>query len=305
MATNQPGRGREQRAFATVAEKVESVAQGIEADLKVLFLNFSRVDDGDLSSPGIVFIGADHVWRELTTEGKRLQGKVLGDYKKLCDLLRVLLTQRPSQELVEFNEARERVVEAIEQTNLTWYRTTDEAHQETAELIRKQRAFVVGLHSDSEDVVLIPDTNALILGSALEAWSFEGIPCFELCLVPTVLDELDKLKINGNEKARSKAKKVIAQVKEFRRRGPLTHGITVVAGKVTMRAIAIEPNVSLSLPWLNAGNADDRILASVVEVMRRNSRACVILVTHDINLQNKAEFALLPFIEPPRAEEVP
>lgn len=158
MAATQTDGGRRARAFATVAENIETAARRIEADLEVLFLKFSGVEYRDMSSPGVVFIDAcgDHIWRELPLEGKRLQGKILSDYKRLCELLRVLLAQRPSQELAEFNEARERVVEAIEQTRRTWFSSTAEAHSETVALFRQQCEFVAGLHSDRESVVLVP-----------------------------------------------------------------------------------------------------------------------------------------------------
>ena len=54
-----------------------------------------------------------------------------------------------------------------------------------------------------------------------------------------------------------------------------------------------------SLPWLDANNDDDRIIASVVEMMRVRPRCEVVLVTRDINMQNKAEFARITFVEPP------
>ncbi len=294
-----------ERPFATVGDNVESAAFRIEGDLESLLTRFSGVDYRSQSIPGFTVISTagDYVWRELTTDAKRLQGKVLVDYRKLCALLKVLLAQRPGQEMKDFMEAEERIVEVIEQDCRTHYRSTTEAHRETVALFRKQRAFVVDLNSDREDVVLVPDTNALILGRAMETWRFDGIRRFELCLVPTVLEELDKLKLDRNEDVRSKAKKIIAQLKEFRRRGPLTRGVSVVTGQVTLRSMAIEPDVASSLPWLNVEHADDRFLASVVEVMRVNPRSAVILVTHDINLQNKAEFAELPFMEPPIASD--
>ena len=49
--------------------------------------------------------------------------------------------------------------------------------------------------------------------------------------------------------------------------------------------------------WLDPSNADDRLMATFIEVMRRNPRSAVVLVTRDLNLQNKMEFARLPFIE--------
>jgi hypothetical protein len=63
-------------------------------------------------------------------------------------------------------------------------------------------------------------------------------------------------------------------------------------------AIAAEPRMSDSLPWLDPGSPDDRLLASVIEVMRLNPRASVIVVTRDINFQNKLEFARVPFVSP-------
>lgn len=53
------------------------------------------------------------------------------------------------------------------------------------------------------------------------------------------------------------------------------------------------------LPWLDPTNNDDRFLASVVEIARENTRCVVAIVTGDINLQNKARFARMPFCEPP------
>jgi hypothetical protein len=54
-----------------------------------------------------------------------------------------------------------------------------------------------------------------------------------------------------------------------------------------------------SLPWLDPSNADDKILAAFIEVMRLRTAHPGFIVTRDINLQNKAEFARLPFLEPP------
>jgi hypothetical protein len=64
-------------------------------------------------------------------------------------------------------------------------------------------------------------------------------------------------------------------------------------------AIPVEPKMSDSLPWLDPASLDDRLLASVIEVMRLNPHASVIVVTRDINFQNKLEFARVPS-SPPR-----
>jgi hypothetical protein len=56
--------------------------------------------------------------------------------------------------------------------------------------------------------------------------------------------------------------------------------------------------MSHSLPWLDPASLGDRLLASVIEVMRLDPHASVIVVTRDINLQNKLEFARVPFVNP-------
>jgi predicted ribonuclease YlaK len=106
------------------------------------------------------------------------------------------------------------------------------------------------------------------------------------------------------ESVRDKSEKVIRIVKECRRRamsagGKLSEGAPLVKGVCDIIAIATEPDMEKSLPWLDKQNNDDRLLAGVIEVMRLRPRSPVFLVSRDINLQNKADFANVPYVEPP------
>jgi predicted ribonuclease YlaK len=146
----------------------------------------------------------------------------------------------------------------------------------------------------------IPDTNALIYNPKLEGWSFEGSPQFVLLLMPTVLSELDQMKLAGRNKLlRGKADRLVRQIMEYRRRGNLLEGVPLRKGSHRLRTLAIEPDFKNSLPWLDPGNNDDRILAGFVEVMRQHPRCPVVLVTRDINLTNKADYAKVPCVLPP------
>ena len=117
-------------------------------------------------------------------------------------------------------------------------------------------------------------------------------------MVPTVLSELDKLKVDHrNPDVRDKAEKIIRQIKEYRRRGPLNAGVVLVENRIRRRSSAVEVRASEVLPWLDPDSADDRILASCFETMRTHSRSRVTLVTGDINLQNKAEMARLSYLD--------
>ena len=58
---------------------------------------------------------------------------------------------------------------------------------------------------------------------------------------------------------------------------------------ITIKAIAIEPDMQDTLSWLDKENRDDRIIASVLEVQSSYPNALVVLVTGDVNLSNKAD----------------
>jgi len=152
--------------------------------------------------------------------------------------------------------------------------------------------------------VIVPDTNALLFNPDIQNWSFDLIEKFSIVLMPTVLSELDKLKVDSrSESVRQKSEKLIRQIKEYKRRGKLTEGVTIVKNKIQLVAIAVEPKNSASLSWLDLDNNDDQLLASCFEIMRQMLNSQVILSTRDINLQNKAEFAHLSFVEPPKVIE--
>lgn len=108
----------------------------------------------------------------------------------------------------------------------------------------------------------------------------------------------DKIE-HKNPEVRAKAERLIRGVKEYRRRGSLADGVTIARGVSSVATIATEPRMGDSLYWLDAANDDDRIIASVLEVMRVRPRSAVVLVTRDINMQNKADYGRIPFVEPP------
>ena len=66
---------------------------------------------------------------------------------------------------------------------------------------------------------------------------------------------------------------------------------------VKFNTIANEPDMKSSLSWLRGDVRDDRIIASVLELQSVNPVSRVILVTGDINLQNKADVAMIECID--------
>ena len=48
-----------------------------------------------------------------------------------------------------------------------------------------------------------------------------------------------------------------------------------------------------TISWLDPGSQDDRIIASVLFLQTRHPNSSVVLITGDINLQNKADAAFI------------
>ena len=250
-----------------------------------------------------VFIaGPSHAFEPpLSRSQKRFQSRLRGESDRFFAEVRALLAHESEAVQRVIASHQETLQRLLDLSHLLPYPDTDAAKNGAAVAMSGLLEALANLDDPTEGTfVLIPDTNALISSPAFEAWSFAGIPVFEILLLPTLLSELDSLKIEHRvPEVRHKANAVIRQIKEYRRRGSLTEGVFVVNGRIGLRSVAVEPRVDDLLPWLDPACGDDRMLAGCVEAMRMHSRSVVALVTGDINLQNKAEFARVPFIEPP------
>ena len=283
----------------TVIDNLKGTADQIQKLFRILLLDHSDINynasDVVVLAP---FVG--NYYRELDDSGRQIQSQLLEEYRRYRDILKTLVIDQPQDTLDEFNHADELLMWIIEQNN-TQFKTSEEALEKATEALSTQLNLLKRLYDvSSGETTYIPDTNALLFNPDLEAWKFEETQKFVLLLLPTVLSELDSLKImHRNEDVRKKSEKLIKKIKEYRRRGKLTTGVTVVRDVIRIQAAAIEPNLETSLPWLDSTNNDDRILAAVIEVMRNRPRSPVIVVSRDLNFQNKAELANIPFVEPP------
>jgi hypothetical protein len=250
---------------------------------------------------GLVFIGANYAWPELDHAGHRLQSRLLTENSELAPLVGVLLSGIPSAAEKDVRLGQDGISEVIDQSHLCWHSSRQEAWASVEEALDMQIELLNRLYDPTEGaVILMPDTNALLWNPDIEQWRFPDLESFELVITATVLSEIDRLKTeHRNEDVRSKATGIVNRLKSYRQRGRLADGVPLTTPVSTIRTLAIEPDFEDNLPWLDSSHADDRILASLVEVMRTHTRSAVALVTRDINLQNKAEFASLPFLEVP------
>jgi hypothetical protein len=290
----------------TVTENLRQTGEQMRAIARELLLSHSGLTrDWSVNNPDgdIVFISAcgNFEWNPLDQEGRRVQSRIRGMFDRYYATLRGLLRAQPPDVQDALAESARAAYEVIDQQGLTWIKTTDEAGHKFDAAIGALVEQVACLYDGFEGThVYVPDTNALCYNPQVEEWSYDESPSFAMVLLPTVLSELDQLKVNHrNEDFRQKAEGLIRRIKGYRSRGRLSDGVTLRKGRSTLKTVAVEPRMEESLPWLDANNNDDRLLAGVLEVMRLHPRCPVLLVTRDINLQNKAEYAGFPFVEPP------
>lgn len=252
------------------------------------------------SNSGIVIIAPPYKWGKLSDEGKQLQGRILKQYNRLTDMIKILIIDLPKQNLNFLEKTMPQVLEIIEQNKTLFSSSPQECLNKAIGKIDDQLKMLDGLYdSNPNTIIYVPDTNAILTNPNLEKWVFEEVEGYTVVLVPVVLSELDKLKIDGrHETLRDKAKSFIKKIKEYMRRGTISEGVKL-SGKNKIKTIAVEPNFEKTLPWLDETNNDDRMIASYIEVVRQHPRSNVILVTADINMQNKAAFANAMFIDPP------
>ena len=72
---------------------------------------------------------------------------------------------------------------------------------------------------------------------------------------------------------------------------------------ITVQTEAREVDVRAVLDWLDPTVPDDRLLAAALRLQSDHPSGAVVLVTSDLNLQNKADAAGLPYIETPPTVE--
>jgi rRNA-processing protein FCF1 len=148
-------------------------------------------------------------------------------------------------------------------------------------------------------VRVVPDTNTLLSNPAVEKYApVVGSSAYLVHIVTTVLGELDELKDRGRTPdVREKAAKAVRRLKGYRDRGSLAEGVTI-AGKIRLRLEHREVDARSVLQWLDPDVPDDRIIAAALRLQSNHPAGLVILVTTDINLQNKADAVGLPYAEP-------
>lgn len=249
----------------------------------------------------VLIVVHPYFWKKLPIEYRSGQAQLLGRYRHWHELFKRCHIQHSTDVHESIDQVNADILSAIELES--GWGTAATVQQNRASLSEKIGVFhqLLNQHTAIEpDFVVVPDTNAL-LKSADPSCYTTAIGCarFRFIIVPTVLAELDELKrTRGTQPVGQKAEKAIRVIKGLRNQGSVREGVTV-ARTITVQMIPTEPKMSSLPSWLDADNHDDRIIGSILEIQCEQPAATVVLVTDDLNLQNKAEMAFLPWAEPP------
>jgi hypothetical protein len=286
----------------SVAEQIEVEAEAIMVDLQAL-MALSHVEPSPkrvIFGMGVVDATGDHRWVELSPEGKTLQGKLHIAYDKFSKHVEVLLFGQTESLLGRYRKATSRVKWAINQSNRVNMHSTSvqELLPSVVAALREHADIVSRLYSSTGMPIFIPDTNAIYYNISIEDWHSLYPAGFTICLVPTVISEIDRHKTEHRvDGVRKKAETFTRKISEYRRRGSLLTGVPL-AGKMRVMAVATEPREG-GFDWLDLSQADDRIIASTLEIMRANTQSSVVIVTRDAGMHNKCELGGLTCVEPP------
>jgi rRNA-processing protein FCF1 len=163
--------------------------------------------------------------------------------------------------------------------------------------IERQLALIEDLPAAVEppELIVLPDTNALIQDPAMESWVLGDKPA-TIVIAQEVVSELDRKKVEGNASVAAKADGLIRRLNEYGRRGDTLVGVNL-AGRLRLRELALAPDMSLMPEGLDPTHSDDRILATCLWASAQHLTSRVVLVTRDRNLRNKARLYGMPAVD--------
>lgn len=286
-------------------EELASVRGGVDE-----LIADSAIENVDLNEPGAegIFVGFPvHAWSRGTPAITARRMTLLDVYRAWHERFMLVFRSATPELRMKITEAHEILEPWIQGTGgHTVPASIEEARTEArAHFDAFAEALQVADCLGEAGVVLIPDSNALIRNPDLGSYAAatDGLSS-TLLLVPTVVGEIDRHKTHGRPELREAAQAVVRRLKGLRDKGSLADGVRVTR-LVDVRALAREPDAKSIVSWLDPNVADDRILASALELQCANPRSSVILVTGDLNLQNKADAVGLPYREiPPRPQDL-
>jgi hypothetical protein len=277
-------------------QRVEALSRALGELLDLSGIHYNDVNRG---RSGIYVVGWNSWrWDPLPPEAAPRVGAARKALAQLVDLGDRCARDAPdrAKELEKVRKQFEVVVEQPDTSTGAPKGTVDEVRKLVDGLADEFRAVVRRLPAahGPEDLVLVPDTSALLDHPDLHEWTLDGRP-WVITFVPQVLSELDERK--RDPRTRDAARKVINLIDELDRRGDLFEGVRL-AGSLTAKEVAVSPDMDETLSWLRRDVPDDVIVASALSLSWENLACRIAVTASDRNVRNKARMAGLATMDP-------
>lgn len=287
--------------LSSLIDRLKGELDAIEKAILSLWQKSRIAEFRNDPSSSLLIAAPPYHWTQLPMEFSAAQAQTNTRYQRWYEVFSRCHSQHSGQVRNQIKETNDYVRCAIE-LDTRW--ATEATFEGNRDLLDKRLGLLRDLlsvqRSGEKDYIIIPDTNSLLDSPEPKSYRvLHDADHFSFYLVPTVLAELDGLKRSREgQRLGEKAEKAIRVIKGFRHQGSVTEGVKVDK-TITVKMIATEPKMTDLPSWLDPANRDDKILGSALETQFSQLSATVILATGDINLQNKAEMAFLPYTELP------
>jgi len=285
----------------TFSQKIINELTSLQNETTSLLSTFSRISRRIFDTDSFFSANGNFGFDTLPSEAIPVQDRLFKTFNRVSEIISILLVNSLDKHKGEFENLRSKILSTISQNNFTLNKNVQEEVIYVSNNFEDVKKLISTLYPNSiSEPILIPDTNALYANVNIESWTFNDFDKFILAITPSILRDLDRHKIeHRNESVRKKAITLINKIKEYRRRGKLSESVIIVKDKISLFTIATEPDFEKTLSWLDKSNDDDRLIGEALEIIREHGNSAVILITSDINLQNKCELADLVYLEPP------
>ena len=219
-----------------LSRRLEEITENLMA-----LMDESGIGKHEPNPPGLVIVAPDYFWKELSSEGKRIQNALLKAYKEWYEHIDLLFRDSPGDIRNELDNVNKRMMKWIEQESNWSLSDSLEETKQTAMVDVSKYYELLDLVDTQHEPILIPDTNSLIHCPALRKYKdIAPEEQFSMFIPPTVLKELDELKIHHrNPDFRNKVQKVIKRLKGLRSQGSVIDGVTIHR-TITVKMVAKE-----------------------------------------------------------------
>jgi hypothetical protein len=262
-------------------------------------------DPNRYAHSGVAVIAPTTRWGRSDEKQTRLQMRGTAAYDEWFIRFR-LLFRSPTPRLRDSMKEADKFVRAwFERGGSDWgvpseMSAAKEKAQGKFEELRSILRLACGEEEQGPAIVAVPDTNALIDVADLASYAGPlGQATYDVRLVPTVLGEIDDLKRSGRvQDLRDAARRVDRMLKGLRDRGDVRAGVRVTKSVSVVFEVA-EPTFEGLPGWLDPKVPDDRFVASALLLQSSMPTKAVVIVTSDLNVENKVAAVGLPHVEPP------